>query len=208
MNQNQNSLLVKRQTDSTTPGIRHSLVYFSKTRVFLVWPHIWFESATWERQRSWSLVLIWTFWKGSLWRLSDRCLKKCYLLWWLLVLDPQNMQWNQRPLRPDPDFRCARCLGKARPIDGRLVKEDQVDDEKVEAAPEFCYLGDMLSAGGGCELAAVTRCKLAWDNFQQLLSPLHQPKPATFDQRSSVFNLCEKCNAVCGRNMGYDCGYT
>ena len=44
------------------------------------------------------------------------------------------------PLRPDPDFRCARCLGKARPIDGRLVKEVQVDDETVEAVPEFCYL--------------------------------------------------------------------
>ena len=27
------------------------------------------------------------------------------------------------PLRPDPEFRCARCLGKARPIDGRTVKE-------------------------------------------------------------------------------------
>ena len=39
-------------------------------------------------------------WKGSLWHLSDRCRKKCYLLWWLLVLDPQEMQWNQRPLTP------------------------------------------------------------------------------------------------------------
>ena len=73
------------------------------------------------------------------------------------------------PLRPDPDFRCARCLGKARPIDGRLVKEVQVDDETVEAVPEFCYLGDVLSAGGGCELAAVTRCKSAWGKFRQLL---------------------------------------
>ena len=26
------------------------------------------------------------------------------------------------PLRPNPDFRCARCLGTARPIDGRTVK--------------------------------------------------------------------------------------
>ena len=60
------------------------------------------------------------------------------------------------PLRPDPDFRCTRCQGKAWPIDGRTVKEVKVDDEKLEAVPEFCYLGDMLSAGGGCELAAVT----------------------------------------------------
>ena len=62
-------------------------------------------------------------------------------------------------LRRDPDFSCAACLGKARPIDGRLVKEVLVDDEKVEAVPEFCYLGDMLSADRGCVLAAVTHCK-------------------------------------------------
>ena len=64
-------------------------------------------------------------------------------------------------LRRDPDFSCAGSLGKARPIDGRLVKEILVDDENVEAVPKFCYLGDMFSAGGGCELAAVTHCKSA-----------------------------------------------
>ena len=41
------------------------------------------------------------------------------------------------------------------------MKEVLVNDEKVQAVPEFCYLGDMPSAGGGCELAAVTHCKSA-----------------------------------------------
>ena len=67
-------------------------------------------------------------------------------------------------LRRDPDFSCAGCLGKARPIDGRLVKEVPVDDETVEAVPE--------SAGGGCELVAVTHCKSAKGKFRQLL-PIH-----------------------------------
>ena len=31
---------------------------------------------------------------------------------------------------------------------------------------------DMLSAGGGCELASITRCKCAWAKFRQLLPPL------------------------------------
>ena len=75
-------------------------------------------------------------------------------------------------LRHDHDFSCAGYLGKARPIDGRLVKEVLVDDETVEAVPEFCYLGDMLSAYGGCELAAVTCCKSAKGKFRHLL-PLH-----------------------------------
>ena len=57
------------------------------------------------------------------------------------------------PLRPNPDIRCTQCLGIARPIDGRTVKGVKVHEEKLEAVSD--------SAGGGCELAAVTRCKCA-----------------------------------------------
>ena len=112
------------------------------------------------------------------------------------------------PLRPDPDFRCARCLGKARPIDGRTVKEVKVDDEKLEAVPEFCYLGDMLSTGGGCELAAVTHCKCAWGKFRQLLPPSHKPQCAPCYQRSGVINMCKECDTACSRDLGHDSGYT
>ena len=45
-----------------------------------------------------------------------------------------------------------------------------IGDEKLEVVPEFCYLGYMLSAGGGCELASITLCKCAWAKFRQLLS--------------------------------------
>ena len=58
----------------------------------------------------------------------------------------------------DLNFRCVRCLGTARPVDGRLVKEVMTGDEKLEPVPKFCYLGDMLSAGGGCELASIAHC--------------------------------------------------
>ena len=43
-----------------------------------------------------------------------------------------------------------------------------IGDEKLEVVPEFCYLGDMLSGGGGCELASITRCKCVWAKFRQL----------------------------------------
>ena len=72
-------------------------------------------------------------------------------------------------LLPDSQFRCARCLGTDRAIDERQSLEVEVGNEKLEVVQEFCYLGDMLSAGGGCELAAITRCKCAWGKFQQLL---------------------------------------
>ena len=58
------------------------------------------------------------------------------------------------------EFRCARCLGTAWAIDEREVSEVEIEvseveirNEKLEVVPEFCYLGDMLSAGGGCKLS-------------------------------------------------------
>ena len=72
-------------------------------------------------------------------------------------------------LLPESEFTCARCLGTARAIDGRQSLEAEVGNEELEVVPEFCYLGDMLSAGGGCELVAITRCKCAWGKFRQLL---------------------------------------
>ena len=65
------------------------------------------------------------------------------------------------PLHPDSEFRCARCLGTARAIDGRQLLEVKVGNEKLEVVPEFHYFGNMLSAGDGCKLAAITYCKCA-----------------------------------------------
>ena len=93
------------------------------------------------------------------------------------------------PLRPDPEFRCARCLWTARAIDEREVSEVEVGNEKLEVVPEFCYLGDMLSAGGGCELAVITRCKCAWGKFRQLL-PLLTNRHLPLLTRGKVYSSC------------------
>ena len=50
-------------------------------------------------------------------------------------------------LTPNPDYRCARCMGNARPIDGRPQNEVQVGPDKLEVVASFCYLDDILSAG-------------------------------------------------------------
>ena len=93
------------------------------------------------------------------------------------------------PLRPDPEFRCARCLGTAWAIDEREVSEVEVGNEKLEVVPEFCYLGDMLAAGGGCELAAITCCKCAWGKFRQLL-PLLTNRHLPLLTRGKVYSSC------------------
>ena len=75
---------------------------------------------------------------------------------WVALM--QSKRWVHKkgsgikgPLRPDSESRCARCLGTARAIDGRQFSEVEAGKEKLGVVPEFCYLGEMLSAGGGCD---------------------------------------------------------
>ena len=75
-------------------------------------------------------------------------------------------------LTPNPDYRCARCMGNARPVDGRPQSEVQIGPDKHEVVASFYYLGDMLSAGGSCEIAVTTRVKTAWKKFRELLPVL------------------------------------
>ena len=75
-------------------------------------------------------------------------------------------------LKKDPDYRCTRCQGTARPLDGRPQKEVQVGPDKLEVVASFCYLGDMLSAEDGCELSTTTSVKTAWKKFKDLLPVL------------------------------------
>ena len=89
----------------------------------------------------------------------------------------------------ESEFTCARCLGTARAIDGRQSLEVAVGNEKLEVVPEFCYLGDMLSAGGGYELAAITHCKCAWGKFRQLL-PLLTNRQVPLLTRGKVYSSC------------------
>ena len=91
-------------------------------------------------------------------------------------------------LTKDPDNRCTRCQGTARPLDGRPQKEVQVGPDKLEVA-SFCYLGDMLSAAGGCELSNTTRVKTAWKKFKDLLSVLSSSH-LSFKTRGREYSSC------------------
>ena len=50
-------------------------------------------------------------------------------------------------LKKDPSFRCSRCRSTAQPVDGRKITEIQMVNDKLEVVTDFCYLGDMISAG-------------------------------------------------------------
>ena len=56
-------------------------------------------------------------------------------------------------LTKDTDCRCTWCKGTAHPLDGRPQRQVQVGPDKLKVIASFCYLGDMLSAAGGCDLS-------------------------------------------------------
>ena len=80
-------------------------------------------------------------------------------------------------LTEDLDYRCTRCKGTARPLDGRPQREVQVGPDKLEVVASFCYLGDMLSAAGGCE------------KFKEL-KPVLSSRHLSFKTRGRVYSTC------------------
>ena len=80
-------------------------------------------------------------------------------------------------------------MGSARPIDGRPQNEVQGGPDKLEVVASFCYLGDMLSAGGGCEIAVNTRVKTAWKKFRELL-PVLTSRHLSYKTRGHVYSSC------------------
>ena len=68
------------------------------------------------------------------------------------------------------DFKCChRCLGLARPIDGRHVEHVSSGHQKLEVVESFVYLGDEISSNGGCEISTIARIRSAGGKFRQLL---------------------------------------
>ena len=85
-------------------------------------------------------------------------------------------------------------MGNARPIDGRPQNEVQVGPDKLEVVASFHYLGDMLSAGGGCEIAVTTRVKQPRRSSGNYYQFLH---PATSLTRHVAMYTALACGAPC-----------
>ena len=98
------------------------------------------------------------FRRVSMCRVSHWSGQQQHLLQWLQARVHKKCSGPKR-LKKDPDYRCTRCQGTACPLDGRPQKEVQIRPDKLEVVASFCYLGDMLSAAGSCELSTTTRVR-------------------------------------------------
>ena len=88
----------------------------------------------------------------------------------------------------DPSYKCKRCMGLFRPIDGRPENHVTLEGSKLDVVESFRYLGNKLCPGGGCELATIARSRVAWEKFRKLLPLLSSM--ISLARRGMLFNSC------------------
>ena len=69
------------------------------------------------------------------------------------------------------------CVQGAKELPALLAADHRLSEvqdgpERLEVVASFCYLGDMLSAGGGFELTVATRVKTPWKKIREPLPVL------------------------------------
>ena len=62
-------------------------------------------------------------------------------------------------------------------------------DSKLECVEKFCYLGDMIGAGGGAEGASGARVRCAWAKFKDL-APVLTSRGASLKVKGKVYRAC------------------
>ena len=81
--------------------------------------------------------------------------------------------------------------GNCMPLGQQTTKEVQVRPDKLEVVASFCYLGDMLSGAGGCELSTTTSVKTVWKKFKELLQvPVLSSCHLSFKTLGHMYSSC------------------
>ena len=66
-------------------------------------------------------------------------------------------------------YRCVKCTGGGNPVKIEAQQRLSLGDGlSLECVEKFCYLGDMIGAGGGAGEAARARVRCAWAKFKEL----------------------------------------
>ena len=86
------------------------------------------------------------------------------------------------------NFKCGKCLN--------VVASVEISDSKaesttagLESVDTFCYLGDMLSAGGGVEEAVRCRVRCAWGKFNELM-PILTMRGTSLKVKGKIYKAC------------------
>ena len=84
-------------------------------------------------------------------------------------------------------FKCHGCLRS--PENGNEAHKIKLGDVDYGRVNKFCYLGDMLSAGGGAEASSITRVRTGWKKFRELL-PLLTSRVILHKMKDNIYKAC------------------
>ena len=96
-------------------------------------------------------------------------------------------------LRLGRDFVCGRCKKQA---DGFMDSVEELCEE-VETVRSFCYLGDRVNAGGGCEAALTARARIGWVKFREC-GELLNSKRFSLKLKGRVYQSCVRSAMLYG----------
>ena len=92
------------------------------------------------------------------------------------------------PLAKSTNFVCSQCSSGA-VADRKNEEKVMLAGSNLEVVDKFCYLGDMLDAGGGAESSTVTRVRSGWKKFRELL-PLLTTKAISLKVKGELYAAC------------------
>jgi len=76
---------------------------------------------------------------------------------------------------------------------------------EFESVDRFCYLGDMISAGGGADFVSRTRVRCAWSKFREL-EPILTAREASLKLKGKIDTMCVQSVMKYGRIMASEGG--
>ena len=91
------------------------------------------------------------------------------------------------------NFKCKACVNP-RPAE---IKKVELNGTEYEVVNQFCYLGDMLSAGGGAEASTVARVRSGWKKFRELL-PLLTSRTFSHKVKGRLYTACVRSAMLYG----------
>ena len=152
---------------SVSPSSRHGRLAWKVKGSVLTWrkPSSWCPLLTWMSYRNQASIPVLSAARVSATTPLSACSASC---------GPQEVQRHHWSTGECPELH-PRCKGNSRPIDGRPMTQVDVEGTKLDVEDALCYLGDMLSSGGGYDSAIASRCCVAWGKFTKLLPHLQAP---------------------------------
>ena len=97
------------------------------------------------------------------------------------------------------EFTCKKCKHDEEAGSGFEGGDEMIlnGGDKCEVVNKFCYLGDMLSVGGGADAAVVTRISSGWKKFREL-QPILTAKYVSCKTKGILYTACVRSVMIYG----------